>query len=1162
MTSIKFKAMDNNFSWVNTHKGIVQYLSDKENSQQELIDLLKSLGITGFNDRTKSGKHDIELREIDPFTFFGYIHKYGDKRRLEYLQQIAEKLNIESPLGVDGIPTAQAQRVWLFPPEYLRVNNEVSRLWNLFKKELEGDIYDELFADALNIKNVGRAKLTEALFYINPEKYLPINGPTIPYIREVLGLDYEFSTYSEYMELLEKIREKTDVPFYKLSYEAWVWNKENTSDDPIQLMIENYKKHIAETQLKDEVYKWELLEEHKERPDLEAKNLQEEIKSINYSNLMYHLSKAVINELTEVNPDEIRSLFVELFDESVDLTERIKAFSKQTNTLYKTLGKTNQHHQDERSISTYLTFHNPEKYTFYKYSYYNSYCKILGVKKAKINERYAHYLSLIDDLVEKYIKPDNELIEQVKSYIPQYYDGVNFKLLAQDILFQTENMSAMVNYWIFQGNPKQFDFESAMKEEAVETWTVTAHKSAIKEGDKVIIWITGENAGCYALAEVTSKPYEKTSAKDDKYWIEENKNIEVVDIKITHNLTDNPLLKDEIETEKELTNLKVGNQGTNFAATEKEYRTILNLVEQGSSFDEVRKKFDSEYGPTLFQNFINNLRKIISELDLKPNDERIVYSIRHNRLNFIIGQRYCFNIHLKYSYGVYGYILNEELGINSYHYKGNPKAYFNSTDDFAIISEKWDSMIESMKEDLKRIDKSSNWKNNNKDFENYVFNQKPYTPGDTMTLCKNTILYGPPGTGKTYMLKNRYMPMFTAKKNAVTKEEYLKDIIKDCPWWQVIALVVLDIGRTKVSEIAKHEYINIKTQLSNTNTVAPTIWGQLQSHTVEECDKVNVQRRMSPLIFNKTKGSEWEILKNELEEQAPELYQLKSKLENFEASEDEKIERYEFLTFHQSYAYEDFIEGIKPKLADSEVAYEIEEGVFQKLCNRARNDLRNNYAIFIDEINRGNVSSVFGELITLIEEDKREGEANEIKVTLPYSKKHFSVPRNLYIIGTMNTADRSVEALDTALRRRFSFVEMNPKPEMLSLDEFKCADINLEVILSKINDRLEKLLDKDYCIGHSYFMTIKNKQEPLEELKLIFQNKILPLLQEYFYGDWGKIRLVVGKEFVEKKENGVDFLDADNQEDIEEFDSKLIYNFTKPSGWTLDTFKTIYEKTE
>ncbi|HUH74580.1 MAG TPA: EVE domain-containing protein, partial [Chitinophagales bacterium] len=700
---------------------------------------------------------------------------------------------IESPLGVDGIPTAQAQRVWLFPPEYLRVNNEVSRLWNLFKKELEGDIDDELFADALNIKNVGRAKLTEALFYINPEKYLPINGPTIPYIREVLGLDYEFITYSEYMGLLETIRKKSDLPFYELSHEAWVWNKTNGKPpvNVIQSMIDDYKKHITKKRLEDEVYKWKLLEEYKGRPDLEAKNLQEEIKSINYSNLMFHLSKAVINELTEVNPDEIRSLFVELFDESVDLTERIKAFSKQTNTLYKTLGKTNQHHQDERSISTYLTFHNPEKYTFYKYSYYNSYCKLLGIKKAKINERYAHYLSLIDDLVEKYIKPDNELIEQVKSYVPQYYDGTNHKLLAQDVLFQTENMSAMVNYWIFQGNPKQFDFESAMKEEAVETWTVTAHKSAIKEGDKVIIWITGENAGCYALAEVTSKPYEKTSAKDDKYWMEENKNNEVVDIKITHNIVDYPLLKDEIDAEKELTNLKVGNQGTNFAATKEEYEKLLELAmnredkrywlyspgeqaqnweefynneimglgwdelvdlksykskdeikealdkayggdgskkndttandefanvmqagdiviakkgwyellgyglvtsdyifdetrkeykhirkmdwklngnwyiedqmvpktltditpyetedpdydtyyerllgvmgvnENGpddSQFFEIKSKFDSEYGPTLFQNFINYLRKIISELDLKPNDERIVYS--------------------------------------------------------------------------------------------------------------------------------------------------------------------------------------------------------------------------------------------------------------------------------------------------------------------------------------------------------------------------------------------------------------------------------------------------------------------------------------------------------------------------------------------------------
>jgi len=229
------------------------------------------------------------------------------------------------------------------------------------------------------------------------------------------------------------------------------------------------------------------------------------------------------------------------------------------------------------------------------------------------------------------------------------------------------------------------------------------------------------------------------------------------------------------------------------------------------------------------------------------------------------------------------------------------------------------------------------------------------------------------------------------------------------------------------------------------------------------------------------------------------------------------------------------------------------------MCNRARNDSSNNYAIFIDEINRGNISSIFGELITLIEDDKREGKPNEIKATLPYSKKHFSVPNNLYIIGTMNTADRSVEALDTALRRRFSFIEMNPEPEKLNTDVFKCMGIDLEALLNSINARIEKLLDKDYCIGHSYFMTITNRKEPLGEMKIIFQNKILPLLQEYFYGDWGKILLVIGKEFVETKKNTIKFLSTDSYEDFEEYDEKPIYNFTNPSSWILDSFKSIYE---
>ena len=159
----------------------------------------------------------------------------------------------------------------------------------------------------------------------------------------------------------------------------------------------------------------------------------------------------------------------------------------------------------------------------------------------------------------------------------------------------------------------------------------------------------------------------------------------------------------------------------------------------------------------------------------------------------------------------------------------------------------------------------------------------------------------------------------------------------------------------------------------------------------------------------------------------------------------------------------------------------------------------------------------------------------------------------------MNTADSSVEALDTALRRRFSFIEMNPEPQKLSEPKFKCEGIDLEKLLFSINGRIEKLLDKDYCIGHSYFMTIKNRQEPLEEIKTIFENKILPLLQEYFYGDWGKIMLVIGKKFIVKKEDPIKFLSNGLDDEYDEYNEKTIYNFTKSSSWSLDSFKSIYE---
>ena len=176
----------------------------------------------------------------------------------------------------------------------------------------------------------------------------------------------------------------------------------------------------------------------------------------------------------------------------------------------------------------------------------------------------------------------------------------------------------------------------------------------------------------------------------------------------------------------------------------------------------------------------------------------------------------------------------------------------------------------------------------------------------------------------------------------------------------------------------------------------------------------------------------------------------------------------------------------------------------------AQNDPDHKYLLVIDEINRANIAKVFGELITLIEDDKRLDEEHEISVQLPYSKETFGVPENLLILGTMNTADRSIALLDIALRRRFTFVEQMPNPSLLEMVE----GVDLGVLLDRLNRRITVLLGRDYQIGHSYLMNI----DSLETLHFAWYRKIMPLLQEYFYNDWERLRAVVGNRFIKPAE--------------------------------------------
>lgn len=625
-----------NYSWVETHRELVKYLAKNQNNQKEMIALLKNLGISAFNDRDADG-NIIDLEEIDPFTFFCYIYKFGSQKRLAYLQQIAECLKIQPvPTGESGIPSANAQKVWLFPYKVKRINNEISRLWQLFFDALDDNISDEQFEDILKIRGTGKAKITEALFYINPEKYFPIDAPTKPYLKEKLGINPQFDSYTEYLGILKKIREKTEKPFYELSYEAWKWNSERSK----------------------------------------------------------------------------------------------------------------------------------------------------------------------------------------------------------------------ISYWVFQGNPDAFDFETAFKNNLIDDWTVSSHKEKIKKGDKVIIWITGKNSGCYALAEVTQEARIKEKSPADHLWKTENQNRLRADIKITHNLVSNPITKEMLENIDELSDLKIGNQGTNFSATEDEYLTLLELAD--------------------------------------------------------------------------------------------------------------------------------------------AMNVKGLTDDET-AYPLNTIFYGPPGTGKTC--------------NTILR----------------------------AAQLIENRIIT---------------------------DYKEAQR-----IFNKNLG-----------------------------------DRIEFITFHQNYSYEDFIQGLRPDVNHSGgLAFERKDGVFKRIADRAlksMNDEKNgrkNYVIVIDEINRANISRVFGELITLIEPDKRSHGAIPLQCTLPSGEK-FVVPSNLYVIATMNTADKSIALLDIALRRRFEFEPMYP------LYEIEGHEIHAVDVLKKINKCIRELKGHDFQIGHAYFMG--NHSDLIEGMN----KKVIPLLLEYFMNDEKEVK--------------------------------------------------------
>lgn len=771
-----------------------------------------------------------------------------------------------------------------------------------------------------------------------------------------------------------------------------------------------YKKNFLSSQWGNEKYKWEAVKCFQDNWDVNSIDFSDMLvrslaKTYNLLASMNNFPARVIQSFAKKAPEEVRAMYIALFDESKDVVTRITEFKDQSYILLEKYGNgAGQHYQHENAVSTYLWLRYPDKYYIYKYGEVKSVANELGsdlhFKKGAYVDNLRNFYSLYDEICDE-IKRDNELIALFKSQITDTcYPDSDFRTLTIDVGFYISRFFSQEDHPL-QDSWFPMDYSPEL---TVEDWVIllgdkevftngsleimkrmkdyggqaTCTQLAVKYGESKNFYNSGSSALARRVAEKTDCPLMERDTENSRWWpilyigknagkCEEGSYIWK--------------LRDELSEALDKVDISKIELYVTSATGEEHGYWWLNANPKIWSFSDIAVGEVQSY--TLYNDNGNKRRIFQNFLDVKAGDMIIGYESNPVKQIVAIGrfsaEQDGEQIYFEKVEGLTSPIDYQTLKsfpeLEEMEYFVNPQGSL-----FKLTKGEYDFIYDMIREenpvDLEEI--VERYTKEDFLYEVYITEKRYNMLVSVLRNKKNIILQGAPGVGKT----------FAAKRLAYS-------------------------------------------------------------------------------------------LMNEKDES-----------------------RVEFVQFHQNYSYEDFMMGYKPVNDGFELKY----GIFYRFCQKAANQPDKEHFFIIDEINRGNMSKIFGELLMLIDRDYRG-----TKVTLAYNGLSFTVPKNLYIIGMMNTADRSLAMIDYALRRRFSFFDIEPgfDSEGFVTYQHRLNNETFSLLVSKVKElnkdiTLDKSLGKGFCIGHSYFC---DQTECTEEwIQSIVDYDLLPMLSEYWFDDTGKLQ--------------------------------------------------------